>query len=85
MSNQIAFVAIQLVNLLSILILIRVILSWIDPLGNISVTRFVQSIVDPILTPIRNLLPNLGGFDFSPLVAMLLLQLLLNLLSNTLA
>lgn len=54
--------------------------------------NFVRSIVyaldrltDPIYRPIRKILPNLGGIDFSPLVALLAIQALRIILSNTIA
>jgi YggT family protein len=63
-------------------ILGRVLMSWIDPQGNMSVTRMLQEITEPILGPIRSVLPNFGMFDLSPLVAMLLLQMLQGLIRS---
>ncbi|RMD73626.1 MAG: YggT family protein, partial [Chloroflexi bacterium] len=54
----------------------RVLASWIDPQANFPVTRFLHEITEPILGPIRSIMPNIGMFDFSPIVAMLVLQLL---------
>ncbi|QDH16941.1 YggT family protein [Swingsia samuiensis] len=34
----------------------------------------LASIIEPVLTPIRNILPNMGGMDFSPMVLVLLIQ-----------
>lgn len=72
------FVA-QLVNLLVLAIVIRAILSWFMRLGGDPITRLLLDITEPILVPIRNLmsrlLPNMM-IDFSPLVAILLLQFL---------
>ncbi len=39
-----------------------------------SIGDFLHRVTDPILRPIRNILPNLGGIDLSPLVLILLLQ-----------
>jgi YggT family protein len=36
----------------------------------------LRDLTEPILAPIRNLLPNMAMFDFSPIIAMLLLQAL---------
>ncbi len=47
------------------------------------VRNAVKSIADPILNPIRRVLPNTGMFDFSPIVALILIQLLEYLLTNT--
>lgn len=57
-------------------ILGRVILSWIDPQGNWSITRVLYDMTEPVLGPIRSVMPSIGIFDFSPIIAMLLLQVL---------
>lgn len=59
----------------SLAILIRVILSWVrfDPYHPVSL--FIHRVTEPILAPIRRLLPSTGMIDFSPLVAILLLQI----------
>ncbi len=61
-------------------ILGRVLVSWIDPMGNMRITQILREITEPILAPIRSVLPTMGMIDLSPLVAMLLLQLLHNLI-----
>ena len=58
---------------------IRVILSWIRPQGYSqvfeAVERIIYSMTEPILAPIRNILPQGGmGLDFSPFAAMLLIN-----------
>ncbi len=61
--------------------IIAAILSWLVAFNVINTqNRFVYSIADglyrltePLLRPIRSFLPNFGGIDFSPLVAILLL------------
>lgn len=59
-----------------LLIVIRIIFSW----GNVSYTnrvmRFLVKATDPLLVPLRNVIPPLGVFDISPLVALLILWLL---------
>lgn len=69
---------------LSFALLARVLLSWIDPMGNWRVTELVRETTEPILAPIRSVLPSLGGFDFSPLIALLLLQFVGNLVIGAL-
>lgn len=61
-------------------ILGRVLISWIDPMGNMRVTQVLREITEPILAPIRSVLPNFGMLDLSPLVAMLLLNLIQSLI-----
>jgi YggT family protein len=38
---------------------------------------FLYRVTDPVLRPIRNVLPNLGGIDISPLVVLVLIQLVI--------
>jgi YggT family protein len=65
------------------LVLISVILSYfMDPYH--PVRRAVDSIVEPMLAPIRRVVPPLGMFDLSPIVLLLLIQLIANLLINIL-
>lgn len=72
-----------------VLLLIRVILSWvpgIDPRH--PAVQLVDRITSPVLTPIRRAMPPFGGLDLSPLVAILLLivaqRLVIGLLVRTL-
>lgn len=69
-----------LFQVLSLAILGRVLLSWVDPMGNLRITQALRDVTEPILAPIRNLLPSMPMFDFSPIIAMLLLQALGRLL-----
>ncbi len=39
-----------------------------------SITDFLYRLTDPVLRPIRNVLPNLGGIDISPWIAVILIQ-----------
>ena len=56
-----------------LLILARVILSWVDPGGRSRFGAFVFSTTEPILAPIRRILPPSGMFDWSPLIVLLIL------------
>jgi YggT family protein len=65
----------DLVQLLSLLIIVRAVLSWIPGLDSAHpVIRFIMRVTDPILEPIRRVIPPLGGFDLSPIIALLLVQ-----------
>ena len=70
-----------IIRLLSILIIVHVVLSYfMDPFHPIR--QAVDRIVDPMLAPIRQLIPPVGGIDFSPIVLLLLVQLIGNVLIN---
>ncbi len=60
-------------TLLWVLILARVIISWTNPQGGGALVAFVYQVTEPILAPIRRLLPPTSGIDWSPLIAMLIL------------
>jgi YggT family protein len=55
-----------------LLLIARVLLSWTNPTGGGGLTAFIYQATEPILAPIRRVLPPTGGIDWSPLVAMLL-------------
>ena len=72
------------ISLLMLVILVTSLLSWIQPDPRNPIVRVLHAITDPILHPIRVLLPSLGGMDFSPLVAILILSMLQKLLTSAL-
>jgi YggT family protein len=74
-----------LFNILTLAIFGRVLLSWVDPFGNMRITQILRDITEPILAPIRSLMPGAMMFDFSPIIATLLLQALGKLLIGALA
>jgi len=61
---------------LEILILGRVLMSWLNPRFEGPVARLLFETTEPILAPIRRILPSTGMIDFSPIVAFLLIGLL---------
>jgi YggT family protein len=74
-----------LLQLYSFVILARVLMSWvqIDPYSPLARTIF--NLTEPVLQPIRNLLPPASGLDFSPMIAIILLQVLGQFLITLLA
>ena len=58
----------------------RVILSWVPTRLPWGLNDFIFSVTEPILAPIRRALPMAAGMDFSPLIALVLLQLVERLL-----
>jgi YggT family protein len=80
MSSYLVQFVYLLFEVLSLAILGRVLLTWVDPTGNMRITQILREITEPILAPIRSLLPSMPMFDFSPIIAMLLLQALGRLL-----
>ncbi len=87
-------VLVQTINLIieifSILILIEVIASWVMvanvrlPDAVIRLLHTISSITGVVLNPIRRLIPSIGGLDLSPIIALLLLDMLRRLLVSLL-
>ncbi len=65
-----------LTQLYAIVILARVLMSWvqIDPYSPLA--RTLYNLTEPVLAPLRNLMPPAGGFDFSPIIALIGIQFL---------
>jgi YggT family protein len=83
MSILISFVSI-LSQLLVLLVIVGVVLSYfMDPYH--PVRRAVDSVVEPMLAPIRRVVPLVGMLDFSPLILIILIQLLANIIIRLLA
>jgi YggT family protein len=78
-----------LLNVLWWIIIVQVVLSWLFAFNVLNTSsdglrRFVEALdrlTEPLYRPIRKMLPDFGGIDFSPLIVLLLigvLQILLN-------
>ena len=57
-------------------IIIYAVLSWVSPGGYNPGAALIAAIVEPILAPVRRLVPLIGGLDLSPLFAIIALQAL---------
>ena len=69
----------SLVTTAWVVMLGRVLMSWIDPQFEKPLGQFLFSLTEPFLAPIRNVLPQSGRFDFSPLVLLIGLGLLMRM------
>jgi len=66
--------------LLDLAILVRVLFSWVNPDPYNSLVRLVYQVTEPILAPLRRIIPPLGGLDLSPMVALVLISLVREIL-----
>ena len=79
MINLIILFINALSQLLVILVIVSVILSYfMDPYHPIR--RAIDSVVEPMLAPIRRIVPLIGMLDFSPLILLILIQVVSNLI-----
>ena len=76
----------QLLSILQLLIIARVILSWVaSPVSRNPVVQFIRQVTDPILLPIRSILPRTGMFDLSPMVALFAIYALQSLIAGAIS
>jgi YggT family protein len=76
------YIIIQLINLLVLAIIISAVLSWLVAFDVINlrhpiarqVVMFLDAVTRPVLRPIQSVIPPLGGFDISPVIAIIVLQ-----------
>lgn len=67
------------IDLYVFVVLVSVVMSWLFAFGIInrhnqfveSVRRAMHALTEPVLRPIRNMLPNMGGVDISPIVLLI--------------
>ncbi len=82
--NPFIWLLFQLIDLYFYVILATVIISWLTAFNIINqgnpyvrqINNVLRQLTEPVLAPIRRVLPNLGGLDFSPIVLLLGLQFL---------
>jgi len=64
-----------LFDVLTMAIFLRAILSWVAPGQTNRLTNIVYQVTEPLLAPLRRVVPKVGMLDLTPLVAIVLLQL----------
>lgn len=74
-----------LTQALVIAIVLRAILSWFVPEGNHPVVRILRDVTDPLIVPLRKVIPSIGMLDLSPFVAIILLQVVRSIVIATLS
>jgi YggT family protein len=67
-------------NVYFYILLARIILSWVtmfwSPPSSVSpLIRAIYDVTEPVLGPLRRILPPMGGFDFSPILVFIILRL----------
>jgi YggT family protein len=78
-------VLISFINIYNVLLIVRILLSWFPTAGwAYQIMSFLSPITDPYLNIFRSIIPPLGGIDFSPILAFILLNVIQSLLSSVL-
>lgn len=83
MSN-IADLILLLVNAMTFALIGRALLSWFDPQLRWPISRVLFQVTEPLIAPIRQVVPQIGFFDLSFIVALVLLRVLEGLLRQAL-
>lgn len=90
MINALVGIADLLLNILTWIIIIQVILSWLLAFNVLNTSSSgvrtfavaIDRLTAPLYRPIRRMLPDFGGIDFSPLVILILIQVIEKLLDG---
>ena len=70
---------IRLIDVYSLIIVAAVVVSWTNVPPDHPAVRLLHRLTEPVLAPIRKVLPPMGGMDFSPLVLLIGLRVLARL------
>lgn len=92
MGYAITWLILQIINILMFLVIAGAVMSWLIAFNVVNprnafvyqLGRFLEAVTDPLLRPIRKVVPLLGGIDVSPVILLLGLQFLSIVVSNTL-
>jgi len=63
-------------NIALIVVIARAILSWVSPDPHNPIVRIINQLSEPILFPIRRRVPYMGGIDWSPIIALMVIYFL---------
>src|SRR5689334_16961160 len=88
LTSAVVQILLEIINIYWWILIISAVLSWLIAFGVVNThNRVVATITDvlfrltePVLRPIRNMLPNFGGIDISPVVVLLILSFIQRLL-----
>jgi YggT family protein len=82
MADQVLSILLWALQLLTFALLGRALLSWFDPGQQWPVSRILADVTNPIILPLRRVIPPFGMIDISFIVAILLIQVLMRLLTQ---
>lgn len=85
MSDSLLSLVDLLITVLIFLTIARSLFSWIDPALRTPVGRILRDITEPIIAPIRQVVPTAGALDFSPMIAVFVLIILRQMLNTAFA
>ena len=84
-ANDVRNIIVGLLNVYFWIVFVRVAMSWFNPDPYNPIVQFLRSITDPPIEALRRILPRFlwsTGLDFTPLILILLLQVVISFLNN---
>lgn len=73
-----------ILNIYSFVLFGRAIMSWFDPTFSSSIGRIIYDVTEPVIAPIRQVIPPIAGLDLSIMVAIFLVIILQRLIASAL-
>ena len=67
---------VNLLELYSWVLIVRILMSWFNPNPDNQIVQILYRVTEPVLAPVRNILPAMGGFDLSPLLVFFAIRML---------
>lgn len=80
--SALVYLPLLTLRLYTFLIIVRVVLSWVSAGGYNPAVAIIYTLTDPVLRPIRRIIPVMGGFDLSPIFAIILVGALVRVVSG---
>lgn len=84
MLNKLILLLVQAIEIYSYLLLLWVILSWFPQVTTMKFYQFIDQVVYPYAKIFRGIIPPIGGFDFSVIIAFLVLSILQRMIASLL-
>ena len=84
MTETILSILLYLLQILTFALIGRALLSWFDPGMQWGISRILADVTEPLIAPIRRVVPPLGMIDISFIIAIILIQVLERLLRQAL-
>ncbi len=84
MAETVLSILLTLLQLLTYALVGRALLSWFDPRGQWTISRMLAEVTEPVIAPLRRVVPPVGMLDLSFIVAIILIQVLERLLRQAL-
>ncbi len=72
-------VLVTILDLYTFILIARALISWINPDPHNKIVQFLYQITEPVLVPVRRVIPPIGGLDLSLLVVLVIIQILRNM------